>query len=183
MWSSQRSTCNLTQLDSVKTKEAESSFAEKVLAQFHLLGNGYQKLGILFGSKQLTVAVAINCSLCVNCVVYLHSYVPLAGCCFVCVCPPPFLGVLLLVYIAGGCPTPEERASNKGALQDVLISARTLADVPATETFDHAVPLLDFAFMIFHGGSARYTPKQVSFNSFLQTVAAVMIPQMCTNIY
>ena len=33
---------------------------------------------------------------------------------------------------AFGCPTPEERASNKEALQDVLISARTLADVPAT---------------------------------------------------
>ena len=33
--------------------------------------------------------------------------------------------------LAGGCPTPEERASNKEALQVVLISARTLADVPA----------------------------------------------------
>ena len=36
------------------------------------------------------------------------------------------------LYSAGGCPTPEERASNKEALQDVLISARTLADVPAS---------------------------------------------------
>ena len=34
--------------------------------------------------------------------------------------------------IAGGCPTPEERASNKEALQVALTSSRTLADVPAS---------------------------------------------------
>ena len=33
--------------------------------------------------------------------------------------------------VPGGCPTAEERASNKEALQVVLISARTLADVLA----------------------------------------------------
>ena len=44
-------------------------------------------------------------------------------------------GILLECLLAGGCPTPEERASNKEALQVVLISARTLADAPAS-TFE-----------------------------------------------
>ena len=37
-----------------------------------------------------------------------------------------FKGMTTLVLYAGGCPTPEERASNKETLQVVLISARTL---------------------------------------------------------
>ena len=53
----------------------------------------------------------------------------------VCVCHTLFLRVFPITFPlfsqAGGCPTPEERASNKEALQVVLISARTLADVPA----------------------------------------------------
>ena len=68
----------------------------------------------------------------------------------VCVCPPLDKGFLPTDSLstcfttdspAGGCPTPEERASNKEALQDVLISARTLADVPAPETVAQAFPL------------------------------------------
>ena len=66
----------------------------------------------------------------------------------VCVCVSHSVPRSFALFDAGGCPTPEERASNKEALQVVLISGKDAFQTFLRSTFDQAVPLS----VCLHGG-------------------------------